>query len=374
MRPYSAFSLCIQLLLLAMLSYCKGQEKPSRTEEFEEIGDLFTLPFARDADGQGDTRIGQYVVEIFEDSKHNLWLGTMANGAARYDGHNLVYFSTKDGLGSNTIACIREDREGNLWFATHSGLSRYDGRTFTNFTVKDGLCHNRVSDLLFDSKGRLWVGTWGGVCRYESGTFVAFSLPRPNIELPAYLATMNWVTAIIEDRQANIWFARSGYGVCRYDGNSFAQFSKAEGLASNCVQAMLEDRHGNLWFASRVAEKDHPEVGKRTGDGGLSMYDGRDFIRFPEIDGLSKNDIYELYEDDAGNIWTGANGFGVYRYGAEGFDLYQEIDRPDLAEGFGLQSILKDSRGDMWFGFSGGLFRLEGRSFVHVSRNGPWNF
>lgn len=37
----------------------------------------------------------------------------------------------------------------------------------------------------------------------------------------------------------------------------------------------------------------------------------------------------------------------------------------------------KDNRwtnkdGALWFGFSGGLFRFDGTSFVNVTRSGPW--
>ena len=43
-----------------------------------------------------DSQIAEYVVEIFEDSKGNLWFGTGNKGAARYDGKALTYFTTVD--------------------------------------------------------------------------------------------------------------------------------------------------------------------------------------------------------------------------------------------------------------------------------------
>jgi len=41
--------------------------------------------------------------------------------------------------------------------------------------------------------------------------------------------------------------------------------------------------------------------------------------------------------------------------------------------GYGIQSILEDKKGNLWFGLSGGLFRLKGNSIINVSQNGPWN-
>jgi len=321
-----------------------------------------------------DPQIAEYVVEIFEDSKGNLWFGTIEKGAAKYDGKKLTYFTTVDGLIGNTVTSFAEEKEGDLWFGTHSGLSKYDGKKFTNFTDKDGLVNNRVSELLVDKIGNIWVGTWGGVSKFNGTTFLDFPIPDPDIKLLPYQSTMNWVTEIKEDKQGNIWFSRDGYGACKYDGNTFTHYTRKDGLASNGVQVIHEDNQGNLWFGSRVAEKDNPNEGSRTGDGGLSKFDGKTFIQFTEIKGLSKNDIYAINEDSNGNIWIGANSLGAYRYDGKDFTLISKTDREDLMPyGYGIQSILEDKKGNLWFGLSGGLFRLKGDSIINVSQNGPWN-
>lgn len=362
-KSYLCPHLCPLLFMLAFITACGGQSNPNVLESNNP--ELKATP-------KTGSQIDEYVVETFEDKKGNLWFGTIAKGVARYDGKSLAYFSTKDGLCGNTVASVAEDKAGNMWFGTHSGLSKYDGSTFTNFTRKEGLCNERVSNILFDRAGNLWVGTWNGVCRYNGATFSNFPLPIPDVAVPNYQATANWVTEIMEDKQGNIWFCRSGYGVCKYDGASFTQFTKKDGLASNCVQAIQEDQQGNIWFGSRVAEKDHPDANARTGDGGLSRYDGKTFIQYPGLEGLNKNDIYAIHEDKTGNIWIGANGLGVYRYDGKSFHLYKGTDRMDLTYNFGVQSILGDKNGTLWFGFSGGLFRLNGSSIVNVTEDGPW--
>ncbi len=319
-------------------------------------------------------QIDEYVVEIFEDSKMNLWFGTINSGAAKYDGKSLTYLTTENGLIGNTVTSFAEDKYGNIWLGTHSGLSKFDGKTCINFTDTNGLVNNRVSELLIDKSGILWIGTWDGVSKFNGTTFSSFTIHNPEVELMPYQSTMHWISEIIEDKQGNIWFSRDGYGVCKYDGHSFTHFTKKDGLVSNNVQEILEDKHGNIWFGSRVVERDNPDATKRIGEGGLSKFDGKTFTHFPEIEGLSKNEVYAIYEDRKGNIWIGANRLGLYRYDGKDFTLFNKTDRADLMKyGYGIQSLLEDKKGNIWLGLSGGLFRLRGDSIIHVSRNGPWN-
>jgi len=108
------------------------------------------------------------------------------------------------------------------------------------------------------------------------------------------------------------------------------------------------------------------------GDGGVRRYDGNTFTAFPDVEGLTGNDIYTLYPDRSGALWIGATGVGVYRYDGDTFTLFDKTDRPDQNGGFGLQGMTEDRHGTPWCGFSGGLFRLDGERFVHVTQKGPW--
>lgn len=350
---------CLLLLVFA----CTGQTVPKVERQVDPVATLTT---------HANPQIGNYIVEIFEDSKGHLWFGTMSKGVAKYDGQALSYLTTQDGLSANAVVSLVEDEAGNIWLGTQAGLSKYDGESVTRYTVKNDLDHNRISKLLIDSKGNFWVGTWGGVYRFDGILFTKFDLPKPDLSLHWYQKTMNWVTDIKEDSKGNIWFSRDGYGACRYDGNTFTHFTKKEGLPSNNVTAIQEDAQGNIWFTSRVVEKDAPVTDSHIGEGGLSKFDGVSIRQFPEVKGLSKNDSYFIYLDRAHNLWVGANGLGVYRYDGETFHLYEGTDRMDLTTGMGVQSILEDQKGQMWFGLSGGLFRLAGERITNVSQVGPW--
>lgn len=349
--------------LFLLVFACAGENSPKIEEQPAPVATLTT---------HTNPQIGNYVVEIFEDSKGHLWFGTMSKGVARYDGQALSYLTTQDGLSANAVVSLVEDKAGNIWLGTQAGLSKFDGESISRYTVKNDLDHNRISKLLIDSKGNFWVGTWGGVYQFDGNSFSKFDLPKPDVSLHWYQKTMNWVTDIKEDSKGNIWFTRDGYGACRFDGKTFTHFTKKEGLPSNNVTGIQEDSQGHIWFISRVAERDAPVTDSKAGEGGLSKFDGETITQFPEVKGLSKNDSYSLYRDKRGALWVGAIGLGVYRYDGGNFHLYEGTDRMDLSTGMGVQSILEDAKGRMWFGLSGGLFRLVGEKIANVSQKGPW--
>ena len=118
--------------LLAMFTSCNGQEKtntskapniaktsPTVLKNFKAIG------LAPDFD---TTLVSQYIRSIFQDSKGNLWFGTLGEGVVRYDEETLTYFSDPEGFITNTVYAINEDKNGNLWFGTDQGVYKYDGR------------------------------------------------------------------------------------------------------------------------------------------------------------------------------------------------------------------------------------------------------
>jgi ligand-binding sensor domain-containing protein len=347
---FSIITYSFVILLTAIAASCQSQEKNEIT-----TSDKIEAP----------VQIGEYVVATFEDTKGNLWFGTLEKGVAKYDGKTLQYLTRADGLPSNRIVCIIEDNMGDLWFGTGAGLSKYNGETFTNFSEKDGLCSDMISNLLIDSKGNVWIGTWGGVCQFDGINFKDFPIPYPTIETRINEDTKDWVTSIIEDSKGNIWICRDGYGACKYDGKGLTHFTKKDGLYSNNVQGIAEDKNGNIWFGSRVAEKDNPDSNKRFGDGGVTQYDGVNFIHFTEIEGLNENDVYEIYEDNSGNIWIGTISNGVYKYDGEEFENYNVPKS--------IMSITRDRKGNIWMGCAGGLYCLNSKGVVNVSTNGPWN-
>lgn len=69
----------------------------------------------------------------------------------------IIRYTTKEGLPSNSVYRTIIDNKGFLWIAGETGVTRYDGRSFKNYTTIHGLPDNEVTELMIDSSGLLWV-------------------------------------------------------------------------------------------------------------------------------------------------------------------------------------------------------------------------
>jgi len=94
-------------------------------------------------------KIGYPVRCILEDKKFNLWIGTSEGGFLKFNPKNnkSIRFTTSEGLPSNIVLRLLEDKEGCIWLSTYNGLSRFDPAKgiFRNFTISDGLQSNQFS-------------------------------------------------------------------------------------------------------------------------------------------------------------------------------------------------------------------------------------
>ncbi|MEE4310762.1 MAG: two-component regulator propeller domain-containing protein [candidate division KSB1 bacterium] len=123
-----------------------------------------------------DTRTGEFtyyslnssvknleVMTAFEDSRGNLWFGTVGGGLFLFnrEQRNFISFTKKDGLPSNIIHGILEDDTANLWISTTNGLCRFniENKTTKNYYDENGLqsdqfnynaqCKARDGELFF---------------------------------------------------------------------------------------------------------------------------------------------------------------------------------------------------------------------------------
>ncbi len=340
------------IFLLLFVSFSSIAQRYDWTEKFRWPAQSSTV------------QIGEYIRRIFQDRDGNMWFGTQGEGVGRYDGKWLTYFTEKDGLGGNVVRSMAQDKEGNIWLGTSGGVTRYDGKTFTNFNEQDGLLHHDVWSILIDRTGKIWVGTFSGVSYLtpttegaSSWSFTTFSIPPADtINSSIGVRSQKVIWSMMEDRAGNIWFATNGGGAYRYDGKSLTHITRKDGLTDNSVQTILEDKKGNIWFATRYKGVSRYDPAMAIGPGA--------FTNFTTKEGLPTNAVYALCEDNNGNIWIGTLGEGALRYDGKTFTNVKE--KQGLTRNH-VQSIYQDRNGTLWFGFSGGLFRLDGKVFINIT-------
>ena len=317
-------------------------------------------------------------------SKHRgvMWFATEGGGVSLYDGKTFVNLTTKDGLAHNFVRTIYCDPDGVMWFGTIGGVSRYDGKEFINLTTKDGLVnyggwaiHRGVWSINRDANGAMWFGTSGGVSRYDGKTFVNFTTKDG--------LAGNFVRAIYRDPDGVMWFGTGGGGVSRYDGEEFVNFTTKDGLANNWVNAIdcfvpRNDPDGVMWFGTGSTL--NPD--KR---GGVSRYDGSEFINLTIKDGLVSNHVIAIHCGSDGVMWFGTSG-GVSRYDfdtqatqskdGKTFVNFTRSLATSATDGLAnniVRAIYRDPDGVMWFGTGsipndrGGVSRYDEKTFINFT-------
>ncbi len=322
------------------------------------MGKSFSIIFIKTI---GNPRYGNVQCSL-QDKAGNLWFGTTENGLYKYDGKAFTQFLVADGLNSNNVYTLLEDKDGKIWIGTEAGLSLYDGKKFANIQIPlpKNLPPNKnpnylnlhwVYSILQAKSGMLWFVTIDGVYTYNGKSFTLFDVPEA---ANSFLTTNDKVERILEDKEGNIWFGgRTNEGVYRYDGKSVTKFKLPELFQNgpkpkphNWGWPQVQDKNGNIWFSNW---------------GGAYRYDGKSFTGFTKKDGL--NNVARIIEDRKGNIWFG--GDGLSRYDGKSFTRFTTKD--GLSSPW-VWSILEDKTGNLWVGTrETGLYLYDGKTFITYS-------
>jgi ligand-binding sensor domain-containing protein/two-component sensor histidine kinase len=172
------------------------------TRKFYQYGGIEALPqdsgpTAFCEDGAGDLWIGLYhgelvryrsgiftrftiadgvrigiINDLFVDHRGKIWIATGHNGLAMVEDANaerpqFTTFTTSQGLASNQVNCVTEDKQGLIYIGTAKGIDRLDPSTgqIKHYSKADGLANNYVNVAHRDRQGALWFGTLQGLSR-----------------------------------------------------------------------------------------------------------------------------------------------------------------------------------------------------------------
>ncbi|UCH95127.1 MAG: protein kinase [Candidatus Aminicenantes bacterium] len=315
-----------------------------------------------------------YICCLYEDSKKNLWIGTLGGGLLVYKNGNFKRFTEKEGLLHHIIYYIHEDPSDNIWIGTdEGGLYQWDeqANSFTVYKKGKGLADNVIRSISSDSNGNLWVGTPKGLCCLKDERFIHYPIKKAsdpeNISVNIIFEDSNknlWIGTnrgiyqmregkfilykinnnplttirrIFEDRDKNLWIATTGLGLVRYYNGKFSILTKKDGLSGDDILSITEDREGNLWVG--------------TAYGGLNRLKDGKFTTVTSKEGLSDDVVFSVYEDRKGYLWFGTNK-GLVRY-KNGKFIYFTV-KQGLTH-HAVDTIYEDRQGFIWAGTDEGL-------------------
>lgn len=282
------------------------------------------------------------IYTIYNDRKHNVWLGTMFGGVNFYqrEGFSFERFLANGNtysIPSNRLRGMATSEDGKIYIGTEdSGICIFDpatgyahrpsgpysetqtsliiksfGNTVYSGVTREGIelftagepgSRHIATDLvggassayavLLDKDGDLWVGADWGLFRRRNGS--------ETFEPVKEIGNV-WVFDLLQGSDGKIWIAGMGDGVWSVEPstNKYRHYpydeAHSNGLRSNSVSAIKEDSHGNIWVS--------------TDRGGLSRYNpGQDnFTTYGIEHGFPDNVVYDVLEDTRGFLWFGTN-------------------------------------------------------------------
>ena len=270
---------------------------------------------------------------ILFDRDGSLWMGTFGDGLLRVDapqslrGRQIDGFRTvaeqltrKDGLSSEYVIAILEDREGNIWCGTPRGLDRLRPTAFTVIpTPQPGL----PRAVFAAGDNTLWSFTFAprDLSRFVHGSIKALpAVPDVNISAvgqckagATYLGTnrglfrlngaraepvpfpkgagVPLISAVTCDQSDGVWLLGL-HSLLRYSGEKLETIADQNNLAT--ATAVLYDDHSDrIWLGQ---------------SGRITLFDHRNAREFSLTDGVPPGTVFAIREDTAGNLWAGGDG------------------------------------------------------------------
>ena len=227
--------------------------------------------------------------------RHNaLWIATYETGIYRVLDGNVDHFASADGLSSDTVESLFEDKEGNLWLTTSGGVDCFRNISVVSFTVHEGLSADAVGSILAARDGTVWIGNHGQL-GFVRGNVVSSIGAEHGLR-------GDRVTSLFEDHAGRLWVGVDN-GLYVYEHGRFTPVHRPDGESVGTVLAMTEDIDQNVWASVIRTPPGRPTKL-------ICFRDGR-FVK--EISGLGL-DVVSLAADPQSGFWLGLSPGGLARY------------------------------------------------------------
>ena len=340
---------------------------------------------------------------IFEDSRGEIWSGSRRNGLLRvFPDGTIRHYGAKEGLGSENIRGVSEDRQGTLWVGSFHGLCRFDPSTdhFSRYSREEregGLTHSSIFAVFADRDGILWTGTYYSGVNYTdirpgALTFYPASESENGLSYPI-------VGHLEEGMDASVWICTEGGGVNRLDPRSgrirqwgHQPFTNAKWLLQNAKNGMvyiatnqeglfrLDPVSGKFTRIIEVEGPDSPmavinviaQYGNElilSTDDGVFRFNGKQPPRllYPKTDGVR----YAHIAVEGDRLWIASSRVIAYDLRQNG--IVAEYPLEQEGEWIRPMRILPSGDGLFISTFSHGLFRLGEHGFLPFGETAQLN-
>ena len=164
---------------------------------------------------------------------------------------------------------------------------------YEHYSIEDGLPHNSISDICQDSRGYLWLCTWYGLSRYDGSTFVNYTM------LPGDYSNLshNRILSVREDREGYLWILTYDYHLYRFDVDQERFLAIPDELEDNPLRSMkvkdvLCASNSDVWVSL-------------SGAGLLRVSPDLSYMVFDKSpDESVGKEVSAVYEDSEGNIYV----------------------------------------------------------------------
>lgn len=277
------------------------------------------------------------VVEIFQDSRQNVWIGTANNGLY------LLKFSDQEqkfsnpvsiqNVSSTTFFSICEDNMGRIWAGGFGG--GVDIITIENNTPvikKPGFFLHKneklITSLKYIGNQSILIGTYGAGILKVNYNKTVYKLDS-YLDSPQLLHSIIW--DIEKDNSNAIWIATDKKGLIKIDGESQIYYNTRNGLPSNQILNLCASQK-QMWIGT-------------IGNGIGSLLS--EHIKFYEDEKITQNKlITSAVKYNNYSILVGTYGAGVYKINIADSTL-------PLKESIAFLSPLKDKYVNTFF-YNGG--------------------
>lgn len=318
---------------------------------------------------------GGKVQEIATDEAGDVWLLSAGGMLVRLrDG---LVLTPETGSAAN-IASLARSPKGTIWVARSGRVSVLKGGRLTalGFTeIADntavmgiGASSSESVWIVGDGRIRKWTGdTWGEdrgllpaghvpahkVVETRKGTLALGNSTRGcALLLPAESAPVifnrasgfpsDWVVALCEDREGNLWAGTGGGGLAVIRRASFETVAPPDQWRGRAVLSVCATRDRSLWIGTE-------------GAGLYQLFDGN-WSNFSEKAGIVNPYVWSVAEDSRDGLWVGTWNSGLLLRRGDFFDRVDGIKGPIPH----MTAILCSPRGGLWVGTGEGLMRYEG--------------